>query len=272
MSAQAGRRIGGQVVQRVPRGLGGMGDQQVEGGRETRGLRLPVAEQRGRDDQQGRRAASSRAVLLLVRSSAASTWIVLPSPMSSARQAPTPSCAQNQSQFSSVELVVAQELRRNPAAAGPPTPRACAVRPAVSAKPVPGLHHRPGRRSSIGCPPVLQIARSAGQQSHPLDERDAVGPDLSRDLSPSERAPRAASRRPPRPTRPAAGQSPSPPASSTSASCGRLLAIPQRQRHVESKQGVLSQGGFLAVQGDAHARAGALAPPVGQLREQPAFS
>ena len=59
-------------------------------GREPGRLALPVADQRHRADQQRRRGLG-RASAPLSRASSASSWTVLPRPMSSARTAPSPS-------------------------------------------------------------------------------------------------------------------------------------------------------------------------------------
>ena len=106
--------------------------------------------------------------------SSASTWIVLPRPMSSARQAPRPRLDRNRSQLTPVSWYVRkrrlQGLARRRAAEGSP---GCASSPAR--RRATGRRGRTtigGRRSSAGV--VGQIGGHAGQQPHPLDERKPV--------------------------------------------------------------------------------------------------
>ena len=76
----------------------------AERGREAGHLRLPVAQQRGRQHQErGFRVLAIRDLPGLFKANNnARTWMVLPSPMSSARQAPRPRPERNRSQLTPV--------------------------------------------------------------------------------------------------------------------------------------------------------------------------
>ena len=100
-----GQLVRGERRELATRPLRRVRDDHVQVGREALDLREPVGDQGGRHHQEaggaGRRAASIRAALPArpsAEGAGPSTWIVLPSPMSSARQAPRPRRERNQSQ------------------------------------------------------------------------------------------------------------------------------------------------------------------------------
>ena len=109
----------------------------------------------------------------LERASSARTWIVLPSPMSSARQAPSPSSDMNRSQRKPVSDTAAAGQGPLPASAAS---RLSGFRTLARISPshLAGMDERP-LALGIGVSPSAAGSRlAARQQPHALDERDPV--------------------------------------------------------------------------------------------------
>ena len=176
---------------RAPASPTGARRSRVSVGREALDLRLPVGEQRGRHHQEVAAASPlARVGCFACSSRSASTWIVLPRPMSSARQAPRPS-ARQEAQPAHAGLLVGPQLgaqrrrrRRRPGRPG----RAAAS--SVGASHAPAATRDQSARPSGSAAASPSRDRRAGQQPHALEERQPALARLRARRAPSGRAPR----------------------------------------------------------------------------------
>ena len=114
-------------------------------------FRHPVGDQRGRSHQQARPASFGA-----LQQQQRETWIVLPRPMSSARQAPSPNPDRSRSQLHARFLIRPQRAVERRAGVGRPSRRARAAGAAcrrATSRPRPGTSRRPpGRLHRPRCP------------------------------------------------------------------------------------------------------------------------
>ena len=175
----------------------GMGDQHAQARREAFDLRCPVGEQRGGRHQQAR--AAGRPSRRLSTSSRASTWMVLPSPMSSARQAPRPSReAGTASARRPAGRAAASPGERRPGRRRP-NPPDCAAAPA--SRPATGRRLTCDHSGATSTSWHRRCADAGpGQQAHGLDEAQALLAGQALDLLEMRRGSAAAAPDRPRPT------------------------------------------------------------------------
>ncbi len=246
-------------------------------GREALELRLPVGEQRGRHDQQ---AGTSGAALPrsaprfcspLSSRSRPITWIVLPSPMSSARQAPRPRRERNQSQRDADLLVRTQRRAERPPGLGGGEPsRARAAPASVVAEPRSRGHAATSRRRA-SAPPASPSATAAPASRRIASRNDRPARGRALDAFPSGRGPRAASRGRPRPTCPAPARGR--PCRPGSRATPRRRAARRRRASATEKSSSASrpraEGGFAPTVTLTSAAGGVALPPVGHAHDDP---
>ena len=163
--------------------------------------------------------------------SSASTWIVLPSPMSSARQAPSPRLDRNHSQLTPVSWYGRKvAFRSSPGWACCEVLRDCAGRPAL-AQPLARRGRTTTARSASRVAVVGQVLGRAGQQPHAFDEREPVARPA---LRPSSSGPALRSFSRSTSTHwPRSSTSPSSAASSSRHSASAEFLVAQGQLHLE---------------------------------------